>query len=87
MNNQRANFAISQFDNLVYVYGGIQGQGKGKNKHVPQLVEKTIEKYDATADSWESIQIDGAPHLAAFAWCAIAKGQIMILGGTDGDLL
>ena len=42
MNNQRAKFAISQFDNLVYVYGGIQGQGKGKNKHVPQLVDQAI---------------------------------------------
>ena len=87
MHNQRANFAISQFDNFVYVYGGIQGAGQGKNKHVPQLVDTIVEKYDASKDVWDKIEIAGAPCLAAFAWCSIAKGQIMVLGGTDGDLL
>lgn len=87
MHNQRANFALCQIDNFVYVFGGIQSSGKGKNKHIPALVECLTEKYDATADKWEKIEIANAFPLAAFAWTPIGKGKIMILGGTDGDLL
>ena len=54
---------------------------------MPQLVDTICEKYDAAADKWEIIEIAGGPCVAAFAWCPIAKGQMMILGGTDGDLL
>ena len=87
MANQRANFGLCQVENFVYVYGGIQSSGKGKQKHIPTLVNTICEKYDATADKWEKIEIAGAPSLAAFACCPVGKGQIMILGGSDGDLL
>ena len=30
MHCQRANFALCQIDNFVYVFGGISGKGKGK---------------------------------------------------------
>lgn len=87
MQNQRANFALCQIDNFVYVFGGLQSSGKGKNKHIPQLVSTLTEKYCATTDKWEAIQIANAPPVAAFSWTPLTKGQIMILGGTDGDLL
>jgi N-acetylneuraminic acid mutarotase len=88
MNNQRANFAICQIDNFVYVFGGIQSKEKGnKTKHIPQIVEQLTEKYCATTDVWEKIEIANAPPLAAFAWTPLSNGKIMILGGSDGDLL
>jgi N-acetylneuraminic acid mutarotase len=51
------------------------------------LVDTLCEKYDPATDKWEKIEIAGSPCLAAFAWCSIDKAQIMVLGGTDGDLL
>jgi hypothetical protein len=45
------------------------------------------ERYCATTDVWEKIEIAKAPLVAAFAWTPLSKGKIMILGGTDGDVL
>ena len=90
MNNQRANFGLCQLDNFVYVFGGIQSKGKGKRSHVPNIVDVLAEKYDAANDKWEKIEIKGAPPLAAFSWTTLGPknpGKIMILGGSDGDLL
>ena len=47
------------------------------------------EKYDLKQNKWEEYEIKGAFPLAAFGWTALApeSGQILILGGTDGDLI
>jgi len=90
MSNARANFALVVLDNLVYVFGGIKSKGKGKSSHVPSTVDIITERYDVNSDTWENIAIDGAPSLGAFAWTSLApkhEGQILVLGGTDGDIL
>jgi hypothetical protein len=50
-------------------------------------VETLTEKYCATTDVWTKIEIANAPPVAAFAWTPLSKGKIMILGGSDGDLI
>ena len=85
----RANFAHCVVDNLVFVFGGISGNGKGKQSHFPVLASPAIERYSPATDKWEEINIEGAPQLAAFAWTSKGanSGQILVLGGTDGTII
>ena len=57
--------------------------------HVPKLATVVCEKYDPVANKWETYNIEGATPLAAFGWTPLApgSGQMLIMGGTDGDLL
>ena len=92
MSKPRANFAHLVLDNLVYVFGGICGRGKeGSTLHIPSLASDKFlsERYNPAEDKWDQIEIAGANPLAAFGWTPLAKGsgEIMILGGTDGDML
>ena len=68
MASARANFAHTVIGNLVYVYGGIADKGKGDEAHFPTLASPVIERYDPREDKWTTVEIDGAPQLAAFAW-------------------
>lgn len=61
MKSARANFAHVVVDNLVYVIGGISGQGKGKKAHYPKLAEPGIERYDPVQNSWTPIEIANVP--------------------------
>lgn len=45
------------------------------------------ERYDPVKNTWETIQVANAPQLAAFSWTKLSDEKLMILGGTDGDLL
>jgi N-acetylneuraminic acid mutarotase len=47
------------------------------------------EKYDPAQDKWESIEIAGGTPVGCFGFCPLApnSGEILILGGTDGDML
>lgn len=94
MKSSRANFALTTIDNMVYVFGGISGRGEGKDAHRPAITTTQCEKYDPKIDKWEAYEIKGAPHLAAFGWTTVPpfdkhgdSGRILILGGTDGDLI
>jgi len=35
LNSARSNFAVLNLDNVVYVFGGIEGRGSGLNEHKP----------------------------------------------------
>lgn len=72
MENQRANFAHIVLDKLVYVFGGIKSKGEKKNAHVPEIVNILTERYDINTDIWETIEIQNAPPLGAFAWTSLA---------------
>ena len=89
MKSARANFACIVVDNLVYAFGGIQGRGTGESAHVPALATIVSERYDPQQDAWEEFEVKGASPLAAFGWTTLApeSGQLLILGGTDGDVL
>lgn len=90
MKSARSNFAVLAMTQFIYVYGGIKGQRGAGEKHKPQLVEHTVERYTIASDSWDIYEIPQAPKLAAFAWCRLTgedKNSIVILGGSDGYLL
>lgn len=90
MNNRRANFCHLVLDNMVYIFGGISGQSnEKKHEHVPKMPTVVAEKYDPVADSWEKIEIPNIMPLGAFAWTPKGKdsSEIIILGGTDGDVI
>lgn len=90
MSNRRANFCHLVLDNMVYVFGGISGQSSEKNQeHVPKMPTVNAEKYDPVANTWENFEIQNIPPLAAFAWTPKGKNsnEIIILGGTDGDVI
>ena len=89
MNSPRANFASMVLDNFVYVFGGIQGRGEGEQAHVPNLATILAEKYDPATNQWEELEIEGGNPIAAFGWTPLAAdtGELLILGGTDGDVL
>lgn len=87
MNSARANFAHVVLDNLVYVFGGISGRGTGQAAHQPVLASVIAEKYDPAADKWEAIEVQGALPLAAFGWTSLDSGELLIFGGSDGDML
>jgi len=77
-------------DNLVYVFGGISGTvDEKKNKHVPKIAELNCERYNPKSDVWESFEIPNIPSLGAFAWTRLGEdsSKMMILGGSDGDLI
>ena len=57
---------------MVYVFGGISGQGTGKEAHYPTIADPPIEKYNPMMDKWEVVEIAGTPCIAAFAWCHMA---------------
>ena len=88
MSVERACFSHIVIDNKVYVFGGISGNSQTKKKtHVPIVSEPNTERYDPKLDSWEKIYIEDSPSLAAFSWSKINKNQILILGGTNGDVM
>ena len=75
-------------NNFVYVYGGIQGAGEGDQSHYPMLATEVVEKYTVASDSWENLTIATAPRLAAFSWCQMGDtAQIVVVGGTNGDIM
>jgi len=47
------------------------------------------EKYNPAKDEWSLLEIAGGSPLAAFGWTPLKpnSGEILILGGTDGDML
>ena len=90
MHSRRANFCHLVIDNMVYVYGGIAGQSaKAKEEHFPKMATINAEKYDPVKDVWEKIELPNIPTLGAFAWTPKGKNahEIIIMGGTDGDLI
>jgi N-acetylneuraminic acid mutarotase len=90
MSNRRANFCHIVLDNMVYVFGGISGQSSEKNQeHVPKMPTINAEKYNPITNTWENIEIPNIPSLGAFAWTPKGKNssEIIILGGTDGDVI
>jgi hypothetical protein len=91
MKSPRANFALTVCENLVYVFGGISAR---ESIHRPTITSTICEKYDPNTDKWDEHEIKGAFPLAAFGWTALPpydnKGEssrILILGGTDGNLI
>jgi hypothetical protein len=51
------------------------------------LARLPIERYVSELNFWEEIKIAGVPSLAAFSWCKYNQQSIIVLGGTDGNLL
>ena len=52
------------------------------------MASPICEKYDPIADTWETVEIEGATPLAAFGWTPLkTSSQLLVVGGTDGDLL
>ena len=45
------------------------------------------ERYDPQLDKWETIIIEDSPSLGAFSWTKINKNEILILGGTNEDIM
>ena len=88
MKENRANFGLTVCGNIVYVFGGISGRGEGKESHFPTMA-KTIEGYDPTNDAWMPFEIEGAPNYGAFGYTPLPPndGRIMILGGSDGEIV
>lgn len=90
MNTRRACFAHLVLDNKVYVFGGLAGNSTvKKQEHHPTMATVNAERYDPVTNVWENFEIPNIPALAAFAWTPLGKGssEIIILGGTDGDVL
>jgi len=84
MNCNRASFAHTVVENKVYVFGGLSG----KHDNAPILADSAAEVYDPISDKWERIEIQNALSLAAFGWTTLGSPeQIMILGGSDGEIL
>jgi len=57
MKSARSNFAVLAMTQFIYVYGGIKGQGGASEKHKPQLVEHTVERYTIASNSWDIFEI------------------------------
>ena len=57
--------------------------------HHPILATVLAEKYDPSTNEWEELTIDGGNPVAAFGWTPLGNdtGEILILGGTDGNML
>lgn len=83
LSKPRANFAAIAIDHLAYVFGGISGK---TGTHVPEMVA-SIECYNPSNNSWQEYYIEGAPSLAAFAWTFKTPTEILVFGGSDGNLL
>lgn len=56
---------------------------------MPTLVDTICERYDPKKNAWEEYEIKGAHGLAAFGWTPMGEesGKMLILGGTDGDVI
>ena len=52
----------------------------------PDLSQNTIERYMPEENVWMQMTIPNPPQLAAFSWC-VADDKLIILGGSDGNLL
>ena len=52
----------------------------------PDLSQNTIERYMPEENVWMQMTIPNTPQLAAFIWC-VADDKLIILGGSDGNLL
>jgi N-acetylneuraminic acid mutarotase len=53
MISARACFAHIIIENQIYVFGGISGNLKGKDSHIPKIADPLIERYDPVQDKWE----------------------------------
>ena len=51
------------------------------------MTKTIIEKYQPTLDVWTEISIPNVPSLAAFSWTGTDDGRLIILGGSDGNIL
>lgn len=51
------------------------------------MTKTIIEKYQPTLDVWTEISIPNVPSLAAFSWTSTDDGRLIILGGSDGNIL
>jgi hypothetical protein len=51
------------------------------------MLAAPIERYMPLKNEWEILKISQAPMLAAFSWCPLDEGSIVVLGGSDGSLL
>ena len=49
--------------------------------------QPVVEQFDINTNEWKEILIEGLPCLAAFGYCSKSDSEILILGGTDGDLI
>jgi hypothetical protein len=78
----RANFGCQVINNKVYVFGGISS----KSGHQPILANPVCERYDPLTNKWEAVDIQGALPIAAFGW-TISDGKMLVVGGTDGEML
>ena len=89
MKDSRANFAFTVVDNILYVFGGIGGQGPTpETAHEPQMVNNLCEKYDPKTNVWETIEIKNAFPVGAFGWTVLdSPERVMVFGGSDGDYL
>lgn len=86
MKSKRANFAMVSFKDCVYVVGGIEGKDASE-KHRPVLSHHTCERYTTLSNKWESVTIANLPPLAAFSFTVKSDHEIVILGGTNGQLM
>ena len=87
MRTARANFAVQVIANTVYVFGGVQANSPGTDEPWrPNLALNVIERYLPQENVWMEHKITNAPSLAAFSWC-VCDDSLIILGGTDGNLL
>jgi len=89
MKEARANFMLTVIDNKVYVYGGISGRGtEDEKRHVPIMAESVCEVYDPVANTWTSLEMEGAFPIADFGATQLKEPtQFLIFGGTDGCML
>ena len=88
MNEARSDFTSTVFDGIVYVWGGISGQGKGDQAHIPLMASSNIERFDPLKNVWEILNVQG-PSLASFGCIPLCNdGSIhLIAGGSDGESL
>ena len=52
MQTARANFSHLVVDNLVFVFGGVSGNGKRAESHCPVLSSPVVERYDPITNKW-----------------------------------
>ena len=91
----RANFGLIVLDNLVYAFGGISKavlpeKNKKCEPYLPVMSDPVLECYNPKVNKWTEIKINNMPSIGAFSWCSISKTnpeKILIIGGTDGEVL
>lgn len=90
MTSRRACFCHLVLENKVYVFGGLSGNfSEKKQEHFPTMAAINAERFDPVTNKWDKFEIQNIPSLAAFAWTSKGKGssEIIVLGGSDGDVL